>query len=43
MDKVQKMIAILTSFAKKQWYGKLEISFENGIIVNVKITENMKL
>lgn len=43
MEKLQKLVTILTGFAKKQWYGKLEISFENGIIVNVKITENIKL
>lgn len=43
MDKLQKLVLLLTNYISKKWYGKIEISFEVGNIVNVKVTENIKL
>jgi hypothetical protein len=43
MDALKKLIAIIQKFIEKKWYGKLEVSIEAGNIVNVKVTENIKL
>lgn len=43
MAKLQKLILLLTEYLKKGWYGKIEISIEAGNIVNLKVTENIKL
>jgi hypothetical protein len=43
MEKLQKLIILLTEYLKKKWFGKIEISIEAGNIVNLKITESIKL
>jgi hypothetical protein len=43
MDVLKKLIALIQKFIEKKWYGKLEVSIEAGNIVNVKVTENIKL
>jgi hypothetical protein len=43
MDSLKKLIAIIQRFIEKEWWGKLEISIEKGAIVNLKVTENIKL
>jgi hypothetical protein len=43
MDNLKKVIALIQRFMEKKWFGKLEISLEAGNIVNVKVTENIKL
>lgn len=43
MENLKKVIALIQRFIEKEWWGKLEISLEKGSIVNVKVTENIKL
>lgn len=43
MDKLQKLIMLLTDYIKRKWYGKITISLESGNIVNMKVEENIKL
>jgi len=43
MDSLKKLIFLLQRYIEKKWFGKVEISMENGNIVNVKVTENIKL
>ena len=43
MEKLQKLIILLTEYLKKKWYGKITISVEAGNIVNLKVEENIKL
>ena len=43
MDKLKKLFEIMKAYASRGWYGKIEIGFENGSIVNVKVTESIKL
>ncbi len=49
MDNLKKLIAILQRFLgwkethKTGWYGTILISIEDSNIVNVKVTENIKL
>jgi len=44
MDKFQKLITIIKKFVgDPKAYYKIEVSIESGNIVNVKVTENIKL
>lgn len=43
METLQKLIMLLTEKIKKRFYGKVEISFEAGNIVTLKVTESIKL
>jgi len=49
METLQKLIFLLKRYADwktdhaKGWFGKVEISYEDSNIVNVKVTENIKL
>jgi hypothetical protein len=43
MDILQKLIALLQSYISRKFFGKIEISFEAGNIVNVKVMESLKL
>lgn len=43
MEKLQRLILMLQSYVTKKWFGQIVISFENGVIVNLKVTENIKL
>lgn len=43
MDKIEKLMVLLKRFIEKKWFGKIEISVESGQIVNLKVTENLKL
>jgi hypothetical protein len=43
MEKLNKIIMLLQRYMEKGWFGKVEISFEKGNIVNLKVTENIKL
>ena len=43
MEKLQRLIMMLTSYVTKKWFGQVVISFESGNIVNIKVTENIKL
>lgn len=43
MDKLKKLIAIIKTYMDRAFYGKIEVSIEAGTIVNLKVTENIKL
>ncbi len=43
MDNLKKIIALIQRYIEKEWWGKVEISIEKGQIVNLKVTENIKL
>jgi hypothetical protein len=43
MENLRKLISLLQRYAEKNWYGQVVISFESGNIVNLKVTENIKL
>ena len=45
MDSLDKLIGLIKKLLEREkpWYGKIEISIENGKIVNLKVTENIKL
>lgn len=43
MERLTKLIALLQHYIAKNWFGKIEISIEAGTIVNLKVTENIKL
>jgi hypothetical protein len=43
MESLKKVIVLIQRFIEKKWFGKIEISLESGNIVNVKVTENIKL
>jgi hypothetical protein len=43
VEKLNKLIAILKRLMEKAFYGKIEVSIEGGTIVNLKVTENIKL
>jgi len=49
MDALKKLIFLLQRYVEwkkdhaKGWFGKVEISYEDSNIVNVKVTENIKL
>jgi hypothetical protein len=43
MDALKKLIFLLQRYVEKNWYGQVVISFEAGNIVNLKVTENIKL
>jgi hypothetical protein len=43
MEKLQRLILLLQGYITKKWFGQIVISFENGNIVNLKVTENIKL
>jgi hypothetical protein len=43
MEKLKTLIILLQGYISKKWYGKIEVSFEAGNIVNVKVTESIKL
>jgi len=43
MDALQKLIFLLKRYIEKNWYGQILISMEAGSIVNLKVTENIKL
>jgi len=43
MEALKKLIALLQHYIGKKWFGKIEISMESGNIVNLKVTENIKL
>ncbi len=43
MDKLKKLMAILKAYMDRAFYGKIEVSLEAGTIVNLKVTENIKL
>lgn len=43
MEKLKKLIMLMQRYMDKNWFGKIEVSFENGVIVNLKVTENIKL
>lgn len=40
---LEKLFILLRNTVEKNRYGKVEISFEAGNIVNVKVVENIKL
>jgi hypothetical protein len=40
---MEKLIILLKKFIGQKWFGKIEISIESGKIVNLKVTENIKL
>jgi hypothetical protein len=43
MESLKKAIAIIQRLIEKKWFGKITLSLESGNIVNVKVTENIKL
>jgi len=43
LEALKKLIFLLQRYVEKNWYGKIEISMEAGNIVNLKVTENIKL
>lgn len=43
MESLKRLFNIIERFIEKKWFGKIEISIESGNIVNVKVTENIKL
>jgi len=43
MEKLTRLIALIQHYMSKKWFGKLEIIIESGDIVNLKVTENIKL
>ncbi len=43
MDKINRLVVILKTLMAKGFYGKIEVSLEGGTIVNLKVTENIKL
>ncbi len=43
MDNLKKLIVLIQRYIEKKWFGKIEISIESGNIVNLKVTENIKL
>jgi hypothetical protein len=40
---MDKLITIIKELIDKRFYGKIEIAFEAGNIVNVKKTESIKV
>jgi len=44
-DKFESLVAVLREvmYCRKKWFGKIEVSIESGNIVNVKVSENIKL
>lgn len=40
---LDKLIALIKELIARKWYGKLEIAFEAGKLVNCKKIENIKL
>jgi len=40
---LQKLVDMIKELMEKNYYGKIEISFEAGKIVNIKKTESIKL
>ena len=40
---LNKLISILKDIISQRFWGTFEIRFEDGLIVNVKKTENIKL
>jgi hypothetical protein len=43
VDKINRLVVILKTLMGKAFYGKIEISLEAGTIVNLKVTENIKI
>jgi hypothetical protein len=43
MDKLKKIFALIEKYMEKRFFGKIEISLESGNLVNLKVTENIKL
>ena len=43
MESLKRVFNMIEKFLGKPWFGKVEISIENGKIVNVRIAENIKL
>jgi hypothetical protein len=43
METLTKLITLLQHYMGKKFYGKIEVAIESGNIVNVKVTENIKL
>ena len=43
VEKLNKIIILIQGYLAKRWFGKIEISIEAGNIVNMKVTENIKL
>lgn len=43
MDALQKLVALIHAYITRKFFGKIEISLESGNIVNVKVTESIKL
>lgn len=43
MDKLKKLMAIIKAYMDRGFYGKLTISIEAGIPVNLKVEESVKL
>lgn len=42
METLNKIIAMINEYINKKRFGKIEISFESGKIVNIKIMESIK-
>jgi hypothetical protein len=45
MDNLNKLIGLIRKLMEREkpWFGKIEVSLESGQIVNIKVTENIKL
>jgi hypothetical protein len=43
MNKLQKIVDLLTKYIQNKFYGKIELSLEAGNIVNLKVTESIKI
>lgn len=39
---MERLIALIKELVEKLFYGKVEITFERGKIVNIKKTESIK-
>ncbi len=43
MEALKKLIFLLQRYVDKKFYGQVVVSFEAGNIVNLKVTEKIKL
>ena len=39
---MEKLIALLRELIDRRFYGKVEVTLENGKVVNIKKTESIK-
>lgn len=45
MENLNKLVGLIKKLMEREkpWFGKIEVSLESGKIINIKVTENIKL